>query len=606
MPEAVRQVSAPETRWVYPEEHLATVGPFIWGSDRDPRDAFVLSADTWDAWPYANNGREALRGQTRLRFSRLASFLRPYAKWFCYERLQDSASPQGLCRMLAMLGKADAIVLAMGAEALTDIAPEHVFRDLWDNLALPPDLPSGGRSKRVVRVQTDTRPFWLRLQAHFGEPASVPRTTPHKLPHPIDLGRDRSNLIPTPVKRQLVNVLALHRDDTAGLDPLDHLRVCVLLLQLATGRRIDEILASPRGTGPLGPLKRLPAADGTEALWLQFAPNKDGPDGTVYVSPAWEDLVIYCVQELIRYSDPVRAQARPSEEDLLILTARSLGTAGGSYPNGVAVGLTFQGLRAWMNGSHSSNRGGAFKRWQITQNGEAGEQIYCYRTHRARHDRQTVLLQHGAPPISRLRDLNTRSRDAHLVYGHAWDELTNKLFDQASGDPKATLMDKANRGVLIGEGVRVILDTIHPADNHGFTPGDPTFLTPERQARLRNHPRAFELNRVPGGICLLAQGPIACPEYLHCVEATTEGCSQYVGDTENSTMLVELYQRAEQRREQAQAAVRAGRRVLVGKQRELANRAANMRDKAFAVAKPEVIDDVKARLLVAREQLEGG
>ena len=74
-----------------------------------------------------------------------------------------------------MLGKADAIVLAMGAEALADIAPERVFQALWDRLALPPDLPTGERSTKAVRVQTDTRPFWLRLQAHFGEPACVPR-----------------------------------------------------------------------------------------------------------------------------------------------------------------------------------------------------------------------------------------------------------------------------------------------------------------------------------------------------------------------------------------------------------------------------------------------
>ena len=89
--------------------------------------------------------------------------------------------------------------------------------------------------------------------------------------------------------------------------------------------------------------------------------------------------------------------------------------------------------------------------------------------HRARHDRQTVLLQHGAPPVARLRDLNTRSRDAHLVYGHAWDEVTNELFDRATADPKATLIDKATRGVLIGEGVRVILATIDNPDTHGFT-----------------------------------------------------------------------------------------------------------------------------------------
>ncbi len=70
-------------------------------------------------------------------------------------------------------------------------------------------------------------------------------------------------------------------------------------------------------------------------------------------------------------------------------------------------------------------------------------------------------------------------------------------------------------------------------------------------------------------------------------------------------MLVELYQRAERRRADAQAAVRAGRRILAGKQRELATRAVNMRDKAFALAKPQVIDDVKARLGAARDRLEG-
>ena len=73
--------------------------------------------------------------------------------------LQAGTSPRTLCRSLSMLGKADAIVLAVGAEALTDIAPEHVFQELWDRLALPPDLPTGERSTKAVRVQTDTRPF---------------------------------------------------------------------------------------------------------------------------------------------------------------------------------------------------------------------------------------------------------------------------------------------------------------------------------------------------------------------------------------------------------------------------------------------------------------
>ena len=84
---AIRE-AVPDRRWVYPEEHLATIGPFIWGTQRDPRAAFTLNSDMWDAWPYATNPREALRHQTRLRFNGLGSFLRPYAKWFCYGRLQ--------------------------------------------------------------------------------------------------------------------------------------------------------------------------------------------------------------------------------------------------------------------------------------------------------------------------------------------------------------------------------------------------------------------------------------------------------------------------------------------------------------------------------------
>jgi hypothetical protein len=121
--------AVPERRWVYPEDHLATIGPFIGGNQCDPRGAFTLSSDAWDAWPYATNAREALRHQTRLRFNELGSFLRPYAKWFCYERLQAGTSPRTLCRGLSMLTKADAIVLAMGAEALADIAPEQVSRN---------------------------------------------------------------------------------------------------------------------------------------------------------------------------------------------------------------------------------------------------------------------------------------------------------------------------------------------------------------------------------------------------------------------------------------------------------------------------------------------
>jgi hypothetical protein len=45
---------------------------------------------------------------------------------------------------------------------------------------------------------------------------------------------------------------------------------------------------------------------------------------------------------------------------------------------------------------------------------------------------------------------------------------------------------------------------------------------------------------------------------------------------------------------------------LASKQQELAIRAARMREKAFAIAKPAMIEEVKRRLLTEREEVEGG
>ena len=79
----------------------------------------------------------------------------------------------------------------------------------------------------------------------------------------------------------------------------------------------------------------------------------------------------------------------------------------------------------------------------ITDDGDPARPVYRYRTHQARHDRQTVLLQHGAPPVARLRDLNTRSKDAHLVYGHAWDGVdprawTPEYWERPAPDEEST------------------------------------------------------------------------------------------------------------------------------------------------------------------------
>ncbi len=70
-------------------------------------------------------------------------------------------------------------------------------------------------------------------------------------------------------------------------------------------------------------------------------------------------------------------------------------------------------------------------------------------------------------------------------------------------------------------------------------------------------------------------------------------------------MLVELYARAEQRREQAQAAVQPGRRMLAGKQRELAIRASTMRDKQ-GVRDGQAGDDRRRETAAADSMRAGG
>jgi hypothetical protein len=45
--------------------------------------------------------------------------------------------------------------------------------------------------------------------------------------------------------------------------------------------------------------------------------------------------------------------------------------------------------------------------------------------------------------------------------------------------------------VLIGEGVRVILTTIDKADPHGFTPGEPAFLTTRTPGKIAEPPASF-------------------------------------------------------------------------------------------------------------------
>jgi hypothetical protein len=127
-----------------------------------------------------------------------------------------------------------------------------VFEALWEAHLIKPE-DKGTEHERLpvasVQRQRATRCFWKDLSARFGSPRFVPPITPHKKKPVAEMGTDESKLIPDAVTRQLTNTLALHRDGIKLLNPFDHLRLCVLLLVICLGRRIDEILTARRGNG---------------------------------------------------------------------------------------------------------------------------------------------------------------------------------------------------------------------------------------------------------------------------------------------------------------------------------------------------------------------
>ena len=322
----------PEVIHRYPLDHWQVLQPFIEGDEQDPKHLFRLADDVWDAWPYAQSGRPTEAAHYRFHFGHLRSFLKPYVKWYCYQRLIGSG--KSLSRYAAnlpnYLRSTDTYLLTHEIEALDALADRARFAALWKSLAKPHDASQGARPRKSVMLQLSTRAFWEHLRVHFGSPEVIPAYTPHVVRKPVEQALDEQQLIPLPVIRQLVNRLALHRDGRERLNRYHHLRLCVLALVLCLGRRIDEVLAAPRGQGPDGPLHTYPAK-GTpveDALWFQFSPNKQGPHNVVYISPEWQDLVLYCVRSLCVYSDEIRDFAPPAEQHLLILISAWNWTAG--------------------------------------------------------------------------------------------------------------------------------------------------------------------------------------------------------------------------------------------------------------------------------------
>jgi hypothetical protein len=402
------------------------------------------------------------------------------------------------------------------------------------------------RSRSAVRLQEKTRRFWVQLSMDFGVPQVVPPIARHKYTRPTEFAIDESHDIPTAVIRQLSNKLALHRKGKKLLNRYHHLRLCVLMRVISLGRRIDEVLGAPRGTGPDGPLSRHPARNGSPegALWFRFEPNKDGPSAVVYVSKKWEDLVTYCVKELIRYSDEVRNLAKPEERELLILVSTSNWTKGthmGSVPviddvqdsrgDGAnlnlptralparqrTTGLSYTAFYDWLNHCGHNHKLGIFCIWKITTDGKSGGPIYKMRTHNGRHTRQTALANDPKIPLlARQRDLNVADRDVLFAYQHN----RKKQFKD--------LLRKAEEGVLVGKGLEWLWQLLNERLEESRRPVKGNESDCEEEAHwdtlIKSSPILQQIKRVFGGCCLLPEGPEFCKEYLRCTEARDGGC----------------------------------------------------------------------------------
>ncbi len=607
----------------YPETHWREIQRFVVGNERDPKDLFNLADDLWEAWPYFTHGRPTEAARYRFHFGHLRSFLKPYVKWYCYQRLLGSTTRlyRPLARLSNALTRADTYLFEHGLSSLDDIASPLAFAALWEAHILSSDYEGAPLSSNAVRLQSSTRRFWEHLSLQFGAPQRIPPKTPHAKQRPSDFAADESQLIPPPVILQLVNTLGLHREGKELLNHFDHLRLCIIILAISLGRRIDEILAAPRGSGPDGPLTFYPAKGEVPggALWFQFRPNKNGPQDQVYISPEWRDITQYCTKTLMHYSDQVRDFARPSEHDLLILVSTWNWTAGArasTAPPGReagdyfassrkrsvqkrATGLSYSALCKWLQHDRFVNHHhyqGVFAKWHITTDGSADGAIYHLRTHQARHTRQTAIA--SDPQVSllaRQRDLNHTSRDMQFAYQH-----TLRTQNQA-------LLEKVREGRLCGPALPWLSNVLGVNSQNNqppshFQEGQPSLLDARWRNLMASNPQLLQFNRVPCGYCALPQGPEGCREYLNCTEAQEGGCQWFLTDPEDEPMLIQISKRTRQHRHQAEASAAAGRTVQAGKYEVLARRSGAMEAEALRHASQEMRERLQARKRAIEEE----
>ena len=571
---------------------------FLGGDDRDPTMTILLAEDRWSLRAYQT--RHGSRGMT-VSFERLP-VLAPYAKWYVLDRILTAGrAPSTAPSFMGALARAEREMAALGVTALEDLASADLFESVWSAIADPWLGPAGERPRSTVWRQQLTLPFWPALRRLVGVPISVPDVFPFARPSIAEVARRTEHVIPDPVIRQLGNRLGLHRDGSSPLAPRDHLRLCVLMLHIALGRRISELLLAPRGSGPRGPLVDYESVSGAAALGFRFEPNKDGRDDVVYVSPEWRDLVEYCVEALIAYGDEVRPFANAGEADRLVLVSGHYATR----PRGMQVHglrsrkqgllpasvLPYAAFVVWLNGGHQKVpvEHGAMARLGITENGTPGGAVYWFRTHSARHTRQSVLR--SDPTVSRLavqRDLNVASVEAQSIYQHGLREQNDALRRRASA------------GELVGRGAT----WISAIEEGGRKPGHPTLLAdhPRVLTILAANPDLLEFNRVPCGYCVRPQGPSACPEFLQCLEAADEGCAWFATDPTDERCLVESNERADAREKDEVEAGDRGALVLASKLGVEARRARSMADAITAAAPADALDRLRARLAAEERQ----
>lgn len=534
-------------------------------------------------------------------------------KWYCYQYLlQHAGDVRGHLKWLPyQLRQIDEYLTSHGYTTLDDLAPPAAFEDLWRSLLPLKDPPF---TSQDVRLQSVTRPFWLQMHSTFGIPVFVPPVTRAARRVFTETGNDERAVIPQPVIAQLMNKLALHREGMEILNRFHHLRLCALLLNLCLGRRMNEILLAPRGDGPNGPLTTYPAqGKGKEdGLWFCFEPNKDGPQNQVYISSAWHDLARYCVTTLLFYSDEVRHLALPEEQHFFILVSTwnlTAGTAAGHSPateqdtdyehlhlnkrnekrdlrlsRPWTRPLSYKSFESWLSGNGISEANhhwpSIFHQWKITIDGKASGEIYHMRTQQARHTRQTALAQDpNIPPLIRQRDLNHTSRDMQLVYQHHLKQENAKLRERIA------------QRKLHGLGTYWLEESLglrESGDSSAFREGAPSLLDPRWRALIVNNPQFIQANRVSCGLCAFPQGPEGCPEFMHCAEATDEGCAWFLTDPNDVQMQKELHERACGHRAKQQESIAAGRTVQAHKYGVMAERTERLRDEALQKASEEV------------------